>query len=100
MKTRNEIVEISFDFALSVIEFSEQLEAKKKHIIARQLLKSGYFVHKLKISQKEAEETQYWLLLCEHASTYPKPERGMTKQLLSIQKLLSKIISTTRSKKS
>ena len=113
MEKRNEILELSFEFAVKVIEFAELLEGKRKYVIARQLLKSGTsiganireaqsceskadFIHKLKISQKEAEETEYWLLLCAKATTYPKPPAIMNSQLLSIQKLLSKIIATTR----
>lgn len=38
---RNEIVEVSFDFALQIISFCEKLEESKKFIIANQLLKSG-----------------------------------------------------------
>lgn len=38
---RNEIVEVSFDFALQIISFCEKLEERKKFIIANQLLKSG-----------------------------------------------------------
>ena len=114
MKQRNEILELSFEFALMIIEFSELLEEKRKFIIARQILKSGTsiganvreaqscesradFVHKLKISHKEAEETEYWLLLCEKAESYPSPSQEVKLLLSSIQKLLSKIISTTRS---
>jgi len=80
MEKKNEILELSFEFAVDIIEFSELLEEHKKYIIARQLLKSGTsvganiresqncessadFVHKLKIAAKEAEETEYWLLL-------------------------------------
>ena len=80
MEKRNEILELSFEFAVDIIEFSELLEDHKKYIVARQLLKSGTsvganiresqncessadFVHKLKIAAKEAEETEYWLLL-------------------------------------
>jgi len=37
----NEIVKVSFEFPLDIIEFSELLEEKKKFVIARQLLKSG-----------------------------------------------------------
>ncbi|MBD3626527.1 four helix bundle protein [Cyclobacterium sp.] len=114
MERKNEVLELSFDFALQVIEFSEFLEEKKKYIIARQLLKSGNgigasireaqssesradFIHKLKISHKEAEETEYWLLLCSKAPSYPNPTENMLALLLSIRKLLNKIISTTRS---
>lgn len=96
-----------------IIEFSELLEENRKYVIARQLLKSGTsiganvreaqsceskldFIHKLKISQKEAEETEYWLLLCEKAKSYPSPTEEIKALLSSIQKLISKIISTTR----
>ena len=113
MEQRNEIVEISFEFAIKIIEFSELLEQNKKFVIARQILKSGTsiganiresqsaeskadFIHKLKIAHKEAEETQYWLLLCEKAPTYPSPPEQMKAALLSLQKLLSKIISSSK----
>ncbi|MEX2380687.1 MAG: four helix bundle protein [Vicingaceae bacterium] len=115
MKKRNEILELSFEFALRIIEYTELLEEKRKYVIARQLLKSGTsiganireaqsceskldFVHKLKISAKEAEETEYWLLLCRKSKSYPDPNSQLETDLLSIQKLLSKIIFTTREK--
>ncbi len=77
MEKRNVVLEKSFEFALSIIEFSEQLEIKKKYVLARQILRSGTsiganiseaqsceskadFIHKLKIAAKEAEETKYW----------------------------------------
>jgi four helix bundle protein len=112
METKNAIRDKSFEFAINVIEFCELLESQKKYIIARQLLKSGKsiganvreaqsceskadFVHKLKISAKEAEETEYWLLLCKNSKNYP-----FSNELLSllneIQKLLSSIISKTK----
>lgn len=113
MERKNEIVEISFEFALNIIAYSELLEENKKFVIARQILRSGTsiganvresqgaeskadFVHKLKIAHKEAEETEYWLLLCEKAPTYPSPSDQMKAALLSIQKLLSKIISSSK----
>ena len=109
----NVILELSYEFALQIIEYTELLEEKKKHVIARQLLKSGTsiganineaqnaeskadFIHKLKISAKEANETDYWLKLCIKAQSYPNPD-GLQDMLLSIQKLLTKIIYTTKS---
>ncbi len=114
MVKRNETLELSFELALSSIEFSEFLEEQKKYVVARQLIKSGTsvganireaqsceskadFIHKLKISSKEAEETEYWLLLCQKAKSYPNPEEKLFSNLLSVQKLPSKIIATTRS---
>ena len=38
----NLIVNLTFEFALEIIEFSEVLEAKRKFVIANQLLKPGY----------------------------------------------------------
>lgn len=108
----NLILKLSFELALQIIAYSELLEEKRKYVIARQLLKSGSsvganineaqnaesrvdFIHKLKIAAKEANETEYWLKLCEKAESYPDPV-GINDKLLSIQKLLSKIISSTR----
>ena len=38
---KNLIVKLSFDFALSIISFSEILEGMRKYTIAKQLMKSG-----------------------------------------------------------
>ncbi|MFV8368744.1 four helix bundle protein [Flavobacterium sp. LB2R40] len=88
MDKENIVVTKSIDFALGIIAFCEILENKHKYIVANQLLKSGTsiganiheaqnaesradFIHKIKIAAKELEETKYWLLLCEKASSYP-----------------------------
>ena len=111
-KKENQIVDLSLEFSLKIIEFSELLEDQRKFVIARQILRSGTsiganineaqnaesradFIHKLKISAKEADETEYWVKLCEKADSYPNPE-GLLEMLLSIQKLLSKIIHSTK----
>lgn len=112
MEKKNIILEKSFEFALSIIEFSELLENQKKYVIARQLLKSGTsiganireaqgaeskadFIHKLKIAAKEANETEYWLLLCKKSNSYPFNE-NLLSQLSEIQKLLSSIIFSSK----
>lgn len=111
----NLIVDLTLDFALEIIEFSEILEEKKKFVIAKQLLKSGTsiganvreaqnaeskadFIHKLKIAAKEADETVYWITLCERANNYPKPNE-LKEKLSSIINILSKIISTSKNGK-
>ena len=112
MEKRNEILELSIQFSLDIIEFTEILESKRKFVIANQLLKSGTsvganifesqsaesradFIHKLKIADKEAKESEDWLLLCEKSPSYPFNDELKLK-LLSFQKLLSKIISTSK----
>lgn len=111
MEKKNEVLDLSFGFALEIIEYSDLLEEKRKYVIARQLLKSGTsiganireaqnahsrkdFIAKCVIAMKEADETEYWLLLCEKSKTYPNPGELMS-SILSIKKLLSKIISTS-----
>jgi four helix bundle protein len=109
----NIIVDLSFSFALEIIEFSELLEENKKFIVARQILKAGTsiganireaqnaeskidFIHKIKIAAKEADEAEYWLLLCNHSRNYPNADL-LLNNLSDLVKVMSKIISTTKS---
>ena len=111
-KTGNEILDITFEFAIAIIEFADLLEQNKKFVIANQILKSGTsigantreaqnaesksdFIHKMKIAAKEAEETEYWLLLCQHSKNYPDTT-SLQNSLLSIKKILTKIISSSK----
>jgi four helix bundle protein len=108
----NVIVNKSLHFAVEIVKFSEKLEEEKKFIIARQVLKSGTsiganvreaqnaeskadFIHKLKIAAKEADETDYWLLLCKLSESYPYDEL-LHQNLIELVKILSKIISTSK----
>jgi four helix bundle protein len=109
----NIILNQSLEFALEIIKYCELLDEHKKYIISKQLLRSGTsiganireaqnaeskadFIHKLKIALKEADETQYWLILCEMSEHYPKNETLKTK-IISIINILSKIIITSKS---
>ena len=49
----------------------------------------------MKIAAKEAEETEYWLLLCKESKNYPFDESHI-EDIISIQKVLSKIISSSK----
>ena len=82
---KNELEERTFRFALCVIGFAEALPRSHSGlVIGRQLLKSGTaigaiyreaqraeskadFIHKVAMAEKEAAETEYWLLLCAEA---------------------------------
>lgn len=114
MMKRNEIIEVSFDFALQIVAYCETLEQSKKFVVANQLLKSGTsiganvreaqnaesimdFLHKMKLAAKEAEETEYWLLICDKSENYPATS-DLLQRLESVKKLLSKIISSTKKK--
>ena len=53
------------------------------------------FIHKLKIAYKEAEETEYFLLLCKYSKNY-HPCDELLEQVISMKKVLSKIISSSK----
>lgn len=112
MEKKNAILEKSFAFALLIIDYTEEMELQKKYVLSRQLLRSGTsiganireaqscesradFIHKLKIAAKEADETEYWLLLCKHSKSCPFNE-SLLPILEEIQKLLSRIISSSK----
>lgn len=112
MEKDNLIVNLSFEFALNIIAFTELLEQNKKYNLANQLFRSGTsiganvreaqgcesksdFVHKLKIAYKEAEETKYWLELCVQSQNYPNPGKLLL-DIVSILKVLGKIISSSK----
>ena len=53
------------------------------------------FIHKLKIAAKEAEETEYWLLICKSSKGYPDTDILMQK-IKSIQKVINRIIVSSK----
>ena len=114
MEKKNVIVEKSLDFGVEIVKFGELLEEKKKYVVAKQLLRSGTsiganvfeaqhaeskadFVHKMKIAIKEANETLYWLFICERSENYPTNSslKQMAEELIRI---ISKIIISSKGK--
>src|ERR1700749_4027908 len=108
----NPILKLTFQFSLALIVYTELLESKRKFNLSNQLFRSGTsiganvreaqnaeskadFIHKMKIAAKEADETEYWLLLCKHAKNYDVPGELLEK-IDSINKVLSKIISSSK----
>ena len=108
----NLIVNMTFDFALQIMSFGESLEKNKRWIIANQIVRSvtsiganvreaqnaeskADFLHKFKIAAKEAEETLYWLQLCQASTSYPDCLE-LIDNLRRVKKVLNKIISTTK----
>jgi four helix bundle protein len=108
----NIILKLTFEFALMIIEYTELLEKQKKFQVANQLIKSGTsiganvreaqnaeskadFIHKMKISAKEADETEYWLMPFKASENYPFNE-NLNDKLKNIILILSKIIGTTK----
>jgi four helix bundle protein len=108
----NLIVKLTFEFALDIVDFTENLNTLKKFNLSNQLFRSGTsiganakeaqnaeskkdFIHKFKIAAKEIDETEFWLLLCKESKHYPDSEELLTK-LTSISKIVNKIIGTSK----
>lgn len=108
----NPVVKASIELSLMIIRYAEQLEKDRKTIIAKQLLRCGTsvganiieaqsaeskadFVHKLKIADKEAHETWYWLYLCEKSEGY-KTDELIGQKLDEVMRLLNAIIKTSK----
>ncbi len=114
MIEKNPILKSSIDFAILVTAFCEILNSNKQFIISKQLTRSATsiganameaqnceskaaFIHKIKISAKEAAETHFWLLLCERNKNFANTEILQNK-LIEIQKILNSILGTATRK--
>ena len=110
---KNIIVQKTFQFSLDIILFCEILRLEKKFELASQLFRSGTsigantreaqnaesnadFIHKFKIAAKEAEETSYWLELCQESEKLASPPKELVRNLDDIKKIISKIISSAK----
>jgi four helix bundle protein len=105
----NPILKLTLEFSIKIVKYCDALQENKKFVIANQLLKSGTsvgansfeaqnaeskadFIHKFKIAAKEAEETQYWLLICKHSKNYP----DTTILINKLNEIIGSIIKTTK----
>ena len=108
----------SYNFALNVISTYKNLISEKEFILSKQLLRSGTsiganireannaqskadFIHKLSISLKESDETEYWLELLKDSSyigfdnfiNLQNQNQEINRMLISSIKTLKKINS-------
>ena len=119
MKEReNEILDLSFQFAVRIVNLYKYLSSEKKEfVLSKQLLRSGTsiganiteaqdaqskkdFISKLSISLKEAKETRYWILLLIETDYLDKTSihvQTLQNELTSIIKLLTSILISTKS---
>jgi len=111
---QNPLKDKSFQFALKIIKLYTFIsEQKREYVMNKQLLRSGTsiganireaqnvqskvdFIHKLSISQKECNETLYWLELLHKSDFLEEKEfttiHGDANELLKM--LLSSILTT------
>jgi four helix bundle protein len=104
----SQIEELSFKFALDIVKYSQLLEKENNQFIARQILSCGTSIgfnikeahkaelkqdysHKIRISKKEADELNYFLMICKESDGFPNCEK-LLESLEVITKTLTDII--------
>jgi four helix bundle protein len=116
MEKRNVIKEKSFLFAIEIVGLYKVLVERKEFVLSKQVLRSGTsiganireaehaqskadFIHKLSISLKEANETEYWLDLLYETKYINQIEfENIKPKIIELLKLLISIINTSKSK--
>ena len=116
MEKRNVIKEKSFLFAIEIVGLYKVLAERKEFVLSKQVLRSGTsiganireaehaqskadFIHKLSISLKESNETEYWLDLLYETKYINQIEfENIKPKIIELLKLLTSIINTSKSK--
>lgn len=105
----------SFNFALRIVKLYQFLnQEKREYVLSKQLLRSGTsvgalvreaekaeskldFIHKLAISQKEANESDYWLELLFQSDFLNEIQyQSLKSDIVEINKILASIIISTK----
>jgi four helix bundle protein len=113
----NAVKNKSLEFAVEIVNLYKLIvEQKKEYVMTRQLLKSGTsiganireaeqaqspadFVHKLSISLKEANETEYWLELLYITKFIEENSfKNINIKCDELKRLLTAIIKTSKDK--
>ena len=114
---KNPLKDKSFAFALRMIKLYQYfIENKIEYILSKQLLRSGTsiganiresqnaqsnadFIHKLSISQKECDETMYWLELLFKSNYLTEAEfNSIYADACELLKMLKSAIITSKNK--
>lgn len=112
---QNPLKDKSFQFALKIVKLYTFLsEQKREYVISKQMLRSGTsiganireaqnaqskadFIHKLSISQKECDETLYWLELLHQSDFLEEKEfKAIHSDANELLKMLRSSILTTK----
>jgi len=113
----NVVLSKSFLFAVRIVNLSKVLIDRKEFVLSKQILRSGTsiganareahnaesnadFIHKLAISQKETDETLYWLELL-HATNYISSDEfnSLNGDATELLKIIKSIIVTMKYKR-
>ena len=111
MEKENVLLKKSFEFSLEIVDFVQEIKELKHFELASQLVRSGTsvganiveaqraeskkdFIHKLRISLKEADETKYWLRIID--LKIKQVDKELLKENEELIRLLVSIINSTK----
>lgn len=116
-KSRANIQLLTYDFACRIVRLFQYLtENQKEYILSKQILRSGTsiganvreahnaqssadFISKMSIASKEADETEYWLLLLHDNGYINRPQfESMHTDCIRVIKVVVSIIKTMKTK--
>jgi len=114
-KKDNVVMDKSYAFALRIIKLYKYLVAEQKeYVLSKQILRSGTsvgalvkeaehaqskadFINKMNIALKEANETEYWLMLLKDSKYMDeKSYRSIHPDCAELIKLLASIVKTSK----
>jgi len=115
LKKENLIVNLSFELAVETIKFCNVLEESKKWSLANQISRAALsvganvkeaqnaeskndFIHKMKISAKEADELEFYFEVCIAAKINHNGAELLLQKVQSICSVLNKIIGTSKTR--
>ncbi|WP_065219173.1 MULTISPECIES: four helix bundle protein [Butyricimonas] len=115
MKEENVVAGKSFRFAVRIVNLYKYLCAERKEfVLSKQLLRSGTsigaliresehaqskadFINKVNIALKEANETEYWLLLLRETEYLTETEfNSIIEECRELIRLTASIVKTTK----
>jgi four helix bundle protein len=116
-KEENALKQKSYFFALDIVKVYLSLQEKREFVLSKQLLRSGTaigalveeanqaesradFIHKLSISNKEANETQYWIRLLVDSEVLESARgEALLKKCTELIKILTASLKTSKLKR-
>jgi len=112
----NIILEKALLFSVRMLKLAEYLQGKKQRVIADQILRSGTsiganvaeseyavskadFINKLKIAEKEAGETAYWMRVLKSGKIIDEKQfNSLFSDTQELQKLIGSSLKTLKKK--
>ena len=112
-KSKSMVLKKAFNFAVSIVKLNETLNEAKQFVLAKQLVRSGTsiganinealagyskrdFIFKMSLALKEANETEYWLMLLKETKAINVDFVSFLNEAIELQRMLTAILNTTK----